>query len=118
MILFFYGTLKRGRSNHGFLKDCEFLGEAYTSKDYTLIVSGLPFLIEREGEGCKGELYEVPPEALKYIDRLEGHPDFYERKPIKAYNIDDRQEVQCEAYVHPDVFGNTMVKDYDIVRSF
>lgn len=118
MIIFTYGTLRKGRNNHGFLKGCKYLGEAYTSTEYSLIVSGLPYLVERPGDGCLGELYEVDQKSLKYIDRLEGHPDFYERKPITVYTIDDNQEVNCEAYIHPDIFNKSMVKNYTIVRSF
>lgn len=100
MKLFTYGTLCRGRHNHGFLKGAKFIGEAYTGFGYTLVINGLPYLLrDNEGPGCWGELYEINDEQLKRIDFLEGHPEWYERKEITVYCDSDNEYHKVWAYL-------------------
>lgn len=77
MRVFVYGTLKRGFHNHGLLETSEYIGEDAIKG--TLIDFGLPGLIPGSGI-VKGEVYDVNVETLTLLDRLEGHPNFYERK--------------------------------------
>lgn len=83
-VVFVYGTLKRGYRFHEALKDEEFLGEAVTKPLYRLYDLGaFPALVEsRDGVEVKGEVYRVGDECLKRLDRIEGHPSFYSRKPV------------------------------------
>lgn len=77
-LVFVYGTLKRGLSNHSWLKGQRFLGEAITEPDYQLFdLGGYPGLVKAAGgRGCgravSGEVWEVSPTALQGLHLLEG----------------------------------------------
>lgn len=97
-----YGTLKRGGHNHYLLKDAKFLGEGYTEKGYGLIVDGLPFLVQdKEGPGCYIELYEINDRELAACDALENHPNFYFRKEITVYDLENNYEHTAYTYIYP-----------------
>ena len=103
-----YGTLKRGHGNWSyFLKDANYLGKVKTDKNYSLVVAGLPYMIERAGTGVKGELFEINEQELAAIDRLEGNPTFYERKSITVTD-EAGNKIEVYAYVHPDTFPDTV----------
>ena len=104
MLIFVYGTLKRGKHNHRYLAGQKYLGDAHTGPLYSLLVSGLPFLVKREGTGCTGELWEVDERCLANLDRLEGHPNFYTRTPIVVRNTKTNEKYSVQTYLHPDVF--------------
>jgi gamma-glutamylcyclotransferase (GGCT)/AIG2-like uncharacterized protein YtfP len=82
-----YGTLKHGYSNHYYMNRSIWIGSGHTKDKYPLVVRGLPYLIEDKGNGhnVEVEVYRVNEDAMKDLDRLEGHPRFYERVqvPIK-----------------------------------
>ena len=86
MKLFVYGTLKKGGGNYKFLKDSKFI-QHYKLKNYILfdLGYGFPYMIPSDNpyrpteESVYGEVYEVDKNIIKYIDRLEGHPNHYRR---------------------------------------
>jgi gamma-glutamylaminecyclotransferase len=117
-LVFVYGTLKHGKYNHYLLEDSECLGEYFTSKDYTLIMSNLPYLIKRKGHGCLGEVYKINSRILSSLDKLEHHPEWYERKEIEVIPLDGSEKLKVWAYVHPDIFKKGILKDYAIIRSY
>lgn len=88
MILFVYGTLKKGERNHHILGDSKFLGKATTVNKMLLLSyeSRFPLLInskkERTDFSCvHGELYDVDEPTIQVLDIFE--PSFiYERKTI------------------------------------
>lgn len=85
-LLLVYGTLKRDKSNHYKLRLSEFVGEATTSQPYLLLQDSdiyYPFLLDIPVAPVTGELYEVSDTNLQNIDSFEGHPHFFERRPIK-----------------------------------
>jgi gamma-glutamylaminecyclotransferase len=47
-LVFVYGTLQQGFSNHRYLAGSKFLGRARTEKKYALYSAGLPFVIMTE----------------------------------------------------------------------
>lgn len=80
--VFVYGSLKRGGSNHGLLREADFEG--------TLEVEGLemwdtgrgfPACVPGDGV-VEGEVYRVDDATLAAVDRLEGHPSMYERRRV------------------------------------
>jgi gamma-glutamylcyclotransferase (GGCT)/AIG2-like uncharacterized protein YtfP len=84
IMLFVYGTLMRGERNHRTLRGARFAGEVQTLARYTLLdLGGFPALQEGGTSVVKGELWEVPPDVLARVDRLEGHPGFYRRGPVQ-----------------------------------
>lgn len=103
MKLFVYGTLKRGYGNNRLLEGAKFLGEATTQKHYSLVDCGFPkavpsFMSEKiPFLPVRGEVFEVNGEQLSMCDRLEGHPNWYERRNIDV-TYDDGSEDQVMIY--------------------
>lgn len=101
--LFVYGTLLRGEANHGLIARGLFIREARTTPSYTLISLGaFPGLVTGGSLSVVGELYEVTPQILAGLDRLEGHPRFYCRSLI---TLNDSSS--AEAYLLPTRFAAT-----------
>lgn len=83
-ILFFYGSLRRGGTNHFRVADQAFLGEAFTVPKYRLIELGhYKGMIRDDATGIAipGELWEVDELSLAMLDEFEG-PD-YPRRPVE-----------------------------------
>jgi gamma-glutamylcyclotransferase (GGCT)/AIG2-like uncharacterized protein YtfP len=85
MKVFIYGTLKRKRKNHCFLKAlaAKFLKEAETKPKFLLIVNkntNIPYLLEGGNVSVKGEVYEIDE---KFIPALDAFESSYSRKKIR-----------------------------------
>jgi gamma-glutamylaminecyclotransferase len=85
-LLFVYGTLKRGCSNHRHLAGQKFVGLARTPPGYRLHdLGGYPALVAKpdDREGVVGEVWSVDEEALRELDLFEGvHEGLYRREPL------------------------------------
>lgn len=101
MILFIYGTLKRGQSAHYQLAGQEFLGEALTEPHYRLVDLGPhPTLVESDdGLACHGELWRVDAECLAKLEAYEDAPTYYHRQPVAI--ADFSGDVQAYFRVEP-----------------
>jgi gamma-glutamylaminecyclotransferase len=90
-LVFTYGTLLRGEVNHDLLAQARFVAEARTEPYYDLFDLG-PFpAMSTGGEtAVLGEIYAVDEATLARLDRLEGHPSFYQRTQIR---LEGGQEV-------------------------
>lgn len=100
--IFTYGTLKKGDYNHYLLKNADYLGEATTDPQFTMLhLGGFPGIVGKGNTPIHGEVYEVDEPTLKRLDRLEGHPDFYERVPLKV-NIAEGATLEVEGYILPE----------------
>jgi gamma-glutamylcyclotransferase (GGCT)/AIG2-like uncharacterized protein YtfP len=98
--VFVYGTLRLGHSNHYLLKGSKFIKTLHTGPGFTKIIDTLPYLVEdKNGTGCSGELYEVSSLTFQLLDRLEGNPDWYERKIINLFDGD--KEYAAWVYLMP-----------------
>lgn len=110
-----YGTLKKGFSNHRLLQTSKFLGKALTKNKYKMTRSGIPFVNEDIPETqITGEVYEVDPENMPSLDRLEGYRgnrenSFYYRKAIPVI-LENKEEIEAEIYFS-DSMGNIDVTD-------
>src|SRR5262245_61460844 len=84
IVLFVYGSLKRGFRHHAELDGAVFLRSASTESGYHLrMVGAYPALVRAEGGGSvQGELYGVRHEHLGRLDVFEGCPDLYQRATI------------------------------------
>jgi gamma-glutamylcyclotransferase (GGCT)/AIG2-like uncharacterized protein YtfP len=74
-LIFVYGTLKRGGSNHPCLAGEVFVGEARTTPGFRLHDLGdFPGMIVATDDttGVAGEIWSVQPAALARLDALEG----------------------------------------------
>jgi len=98
MLIFTYGTLRRGYGNHPLLGDSKYLGDARTEPKFTMLNMGrFPGLVASGETAVVGELYEVDEDVLAELDHLEGHPNFYRRSPITV--IGDSGELAVQAYL-------------------
>lgn len=73
-LVFVYGTLKRGGSNHRQMDGAKFVAPAHTPAGWTLYDLGeYPGLVAEAGApGVSGELWEVDDARLAALDRFEG----------------------------------------------
>lgn len=81
--VFVYGTLKRGYGNHRLLQG----RSMYVQDD---CIDGNLFDLQyypcaQPGDGViHGEVYMVGPNTLAALDRLEGHPVYYQRRTVRT----------------------------------
>ncbi|HWA26021.1 MAG TPA: gamma-glutamylcyclotransferase family protein [Lacunisphaera sp.] len=103
--VFVYGTLKRGGSNHLFLQDQRFLGEARTASGYTLYSLGdYPGMVRAPGDtiGVTGELWVVDDGCLAELDCLEGLDEgLYERVEVLLAPNHLADSAQTYLYLRP-----------------
>ncbi len=78
-LLFVYGTLKRGLTNHHQLGGAPFLGEAELAGVRLHDLGPFPMAIAADGL-ARGELYRVDEVTLARLDRFEGVPRLYRRE--------------------------------------
>ena len=113
MKVFVYGTLRKNRSNHWFLREAKHVCDAYTDNNYTLYVAGLPCMVKEAGNGgVFGEVYEVDEHTLEQLDRLEGHPDFYKREDIWVYEAATGHDIKVQTYIYQGKPKGTKVRSY------
>jgi gamma-glutamylaminecyclotransferase len=85
ILLFVYGTLKRGGCSHDLLADEEFLGEAHTLPLYRLYdCCDHPGLVRdaERGVAVQGEVWRVSKAALLCVDEYEDVPRLFRREAI------------------------------------
>ncbi|GFO19757.1 gamma-glutamylaminecyclotransferase [Plakobranchus ocellatus] len=100
-LAFMYGTLKSTEANHRVLFDKDpagvaFVGQGQTAELFPLVVTtpfNIPFLLYKEetGKQVQGEIYQISERTLNLLDDFEGHPDFYERRKVKAELLTDSE---------------------------
>lgn len=114
-IIFVYGTLRRGSSNHRYLEQARFAGEARTRRGFRLYDLGhYPGIIRDGGQGrVRGEVYALDDETLAEVDRLEGHPTFYRRVPLV---LDGGLEVETYVLRLEQVDGRPVIRGGDWSR--
>ena len=115
-LLFVYGTLKRGASNHCVIADQVYVGDARTPPGYRLyLVADYPGLVRDPADrrGVQGEIWSVNPTALQRLDAFEGIPEkLYRRDSIPLLPPDQETIVQTYFYLRnirgrrPIVSGN------------
>ena len=101
--IYVYGTLKRGYGNYERLLEgrSTFIGEAISAPEFVMIsLGGFPGIVRGGETPIHGEIFEVSDEVLARLDRLEGHPTWYERQPITV-TLTDGTTAEVEGYVLP-----------------
>ena len=85
-LIFVYGTLRSGHSNHHLLKDARNYGIGTTVANYAMyLISGYPYVNSCESRyPITGELFGVDTPTLAILDKMEGHPRYYERKEVSV----------------------------------
>jgi gamma-glutamylaminecyclotransferase len=93
-VLFIYGSLKRGQSNHCVIADQEYLGEAVTAPRYRIIDLGKYGGLVRDGMAgfaVKGELWAVSECSLAELDDFETGEGLWARFPVEVAGYDGVQ---------------------------
>jgi gamma-glutamylcyclotransferase (GGCT)/AIG2-like uncharacterized protein YtfP len=76
-----YGTLKRERSNHHYLKSATFKGTLILPFNARMICVGFPVILDDAAPILvEGEVYEVDNATFERLDRLEGEGHMYKRR--------------------------------------
>lgn len=87
-LIFVYGTLRSTESRSSVLTNSKFIGEYKSLQKYTMVNLGnFPGIFDEGTTQIFGEVYSVENDVLETLDRIEGHPDFYQRKPILLSNF-------------------------------
>lgn len=108
VLLFIYGTLKRGHSHHRLMGAAKpYAPKVWqTAIGYTLVdAGGYPGMVGMPGSsGVEGELYAVPATALLTLDDYEGVSEgLYARRDLEVYPLDgsnsEHSGVLVQAYL-------------------
>jgi len=99
-----YGTLKKGRKNHGYLRRARMLGADRLNTICLLDLGPYPGAVLQRSEGIEVEVYSVSARQLDRLDRLEGY-----RADQPALGLYDRMLV-------PTRFGRAWVYLYNKPR--
>jgi gamma-glutamylcyclotransferase (GGCT)/AIG2-like uncharacterized protein YtfP len=85
MLLFVYGTLKRGQRNHRLLADQRFVRATATAPGFRLYDLGpYPGLVaDADGGPVQGELFSVSECCMAELDDFEGVPDLFDRVRVE-----------------------------------
>jgi gamma-glutamylcyclotransferase (GGCT)/AIG2-like uncharacterized protein YtfP len=99
-LVFVYGTLLAGESNHELLVGAKLVAAGRTPAAFRLYDLGaFPALVRGGEHAVVGEVYEVDEPTLAALDRLEEHPEYYRRTrivlddgtPVETYLLDPAQ---------------------------
>ena len=95
--VFVYGTLRAGEPTHYLLDHHAIVRCACNEPTFELVSLGaFPAMVAGGATAVVGEVYDVDAVTLAALDRIEGHPRFYERRTVR---LEDGDEVA--AYVLP-----------------
>jgi gamma-glutamylcyclotransferase (GGCT)/AIG2-like uncharacterized protein YtfP len=80
-LVFVYGTLRRGGSNHYMLENSDFVGSHETEPRYTMFRLGqFPAVVARGVTSIIGEIYRIEDEVFSLLDELECFPHVFSRQ--------------------------------------
>jgi gamma-glutamylcyclotransferase (GGCT)/AIG2-like uncharacterized protein YtfP len=103
VLLFVYGTLKRGCQNHAQMAGQAYVGEARTVPGFRLFdVGGYPGLVPwpEDRDGVDGEIWNVDASALARLDAFEGvDTGLYVRRPLPLQA--PHAHLVVEGYLYP-----------------
>ncbi|WP_108672366.1 gamma-glutamylcyclotransferase family protein [Peribacillus acanthi] len=103
VIVFVYGTLRKGERNHRLLESSTCIAkECWTTGQLFDTGNGYPAMIHSSSDKTYGELYSVTEKELKQLDHLEGYTEggkdnLYERIQQTVYT--DKGEFKAYMYV-------------------
>jgi gamma-glutamylaminecyclotransferase len=100
--VFVYGSLKRGFSNHHLIEPARFIGSGRTPPRFDMLdLGGFPGAIHGK-HSMTGEVYEVDPQIMVRLDRLEGNGTLYLRRKFPV-SVEGRQiQAWIYLYLHDD----------------
>ena len=85
MLVFVYGTLRRGGCYHGYLRSARYVGANRSAYRFTMLNLGpYPGVIDRGNSAIFGEIYLIDHNTLLKLDQLEDYPRTYTRRTIRT----------------------------------
>ncbi len=96
-LVFVYGTLRQGESNHHFLAGAQLLGMHETQPEYALYDLGAYPAVIQGHNTILGEIYLIDDDTLQALDKLEDVPIEYRRELI------DTPFGQAWIYLYQDI---------------
>ena len=107
-----YGTLRKGYGNHAYLNGCKYIGSGWTENKFQMTASGIPFVHkDKPVSNIRVEIYEVPESKIRYVDGLEGHPEWYKREPT-SIKMDEGNKLEAELYFNTQE-ASTLIESGD-----
>lgn len=127
-LVFVYGSLRKGFSNHHFLNNSEYIGDFTSEEQFYLITYkslSFPYLLEdleidRPKSNIKGEIYRVNDDVLSKLDNLESNSVIYQRKKYKFLNEKNIFEAYVYILIKPPIIDYIKEKidiDYFLINS-
>ncbi len=119
MLLFVYGSLRKGLQNNYRLESSKFIGQCNTCDEYIMVglkSKSYPYVIDKElfidikPTKIIGELYEVDNEIIEKLDKLEDHPNTYKRRETKV--IINNNIITSNIYILEDYSIINIIKKY------
>ena len=78
-----YGSLRKSLGNHRLLEQAKFLGTDEIPNFIMYSLGGFPYIRPTPTDSTIHiEVYSVTDEEFARLDRLEGYPNFYDRKQV------------------------------------
>lgn len=100
-VLFVYGTLRSGGSNHFRLRDAKLLGTGVVAGRLYRVDWYPALILDSDGEPVVGDLVEIPSEHLAALDGYEGREYRRVRAAIMPTNGTGPQDAWLWEYVDP-----------------
>ncbi|MDC0611280.1 gamma-glutamylcyclotransferase [Vibrio sp.] len=83
-LVFVYGSLRKGESNHWYLESSQFIGAFATEPEFAMYDLGpYPGIVEGSFS-VRGEVYQIDDDTLHHLDELEDVPVEYRRETIET----------------------------------
>jgi gamma-glutamylcyclotransferase (GGCT)/AIG2-like uncharacterized protein YtfP len=111
-----YGTLRKNYSNSFLInRGDNWLGTGKTVEKYQLKASGIPYVNKTPDTQITIDLWEIEPEILPRVDRLEGYdPDNHDRSWYKRELIPvEVQGKKYDAWLYFNEGGSTIIESGD-----
>ncbi|MCX6907558.1 MAG: gamma-glutamylcyclotransferase [Verrucomicrobia bacterium] len=97
-LVFVYGTLRSGNSDHRQLRNAKLLGRGRTREQFALYLGVTPYVVKSEKVSwIVGEAYEVDGRTLRRLDLLQQCPSWRFREWVDVV-LDDGRELQAMMY--------------------
>lgn len=113
-----YGTLRSGYGNNHLLSHAKRLDKGHTVDKLRMTCQGIPYVLSgasEEGYHVVVEVYNVADDDMHDLDRLEGHPNWYQRRKTKV-RLDCGIEVEAWLYFNDTYDNGVYYEDYRMYR--
>lgn len=121
--VFVYGSLKKGYWNNDLLKEAEFICEGQTIEESLKLYSrpsSFPYMVfnkDKDFTSVIGEVYEISPTTLEFLDFLEGVDHGHYRRGLVDVKTQDNSTILCWTYFAAELtietFDNMGIKEIE-----